>query len=73
MTKFAAYDKDAIFGVADTREAALAAARREVRDDEARFKTAPISDALAAEINENGWDGHRDAFAFNAHGYIVRA
>jgi hypothetical protein len=73
MTKFAAYDKDAIFAVAPTREAALAAARREVRDDEARFDTAPISDALAAEIDKNGWDGHREAFAFDERGYIVRA
>ncbi len=62
MTKFAAYDPFSIYAVADTAEAAIAKARDDVRDEDAQFLTAEISDALAAEIARDGWDGNRRAF-----------
>ena len=70
MTKFAAYDANSIYAVADSPEAAIAKARDDARDDEAQFETARISDALAAWIDERGWNGHHDSFTVR-HGEII--
>jgi len=71
MTKFAAYDHSSIYAIGETRETAMTNARVDARDDTAEFKTAPISDYLAAWIDENGWDGNRNSFELDAAGYIL--
>lgn len=72
MTKFVAYDHNSIYAVGETRDAVIAKARDDARDDAAEFRTAPISDDLATWIDENGWNGHCDSFEIDrATGYIV--
>lgn len=71
MTKFAAYHDASIYAVGDTPETAIAKAIKDTREPEARFLTAPISDALAAQIDQDGWNGHRQAFELDRNGQIV--
>jgi hypothetical protein len=59
--KFAAYDFS-IYGVGDTAEEAVAKARSKLRDDDAEFNVASISDDLAAQIELDGWDSSRQTF-----------
>jgi hypothetical protein len=46
VSKFAAHDKGAIYGIGDTPRAAGRAAQREVKDRSAKFTTAFVSDEL---------------------------
>jgi hypothetical protein len=62
MTKFAAYDDATIYAVADTAEMAIIEGRVNTNNPEAEFETAGISDALAAWIEENGWNGKYRSF-----------
>ena len=71
MTKFAAHDDASIYAVADTADAAVAKARDDARDQNAQFRASPISDELADQIEEHGWDGKRQSFACNTAGVIV--
>ena len=71
MDKFAAYDDASIYAIGETDDAAVTKARFDARDETAEFKTAPISDHLAAWIDENGWDGNRNSFELDAAGYIL--
>lgn len=69
--KYVAFDTDAIYAVADSPQAAVAKAREEVRDREAQFDTAPVSDILAAQIERDGWDAGRQWFDINDDGYVI--
>ena len=71
MTKFAAYDDAGIYAIGGTADAAITKARFDAHDETAEFKTAPISDYLAAWIDENGWNGNRNSFDLDAAGYIL--
>ena len=72
MTKFAAYDNYSIYAVANTASDAIAFAIMDSGDKDAQFETAPISDELAAWIDENGWNGNRDTFEIDrATGHII--
>jgi glycerol dehydrogenase-like iron-containing ADH family enzyme len=62
MTKFAAYDDATIYAVADTAEMAIIEGRVNTNNPDAEFETAGISDALAAWIEENGWNGKYRSF-----------
>ena len=62
MNQYAAYDQSAIYAIADTPEAAIAKARDETRNSEATFETAKIGAADALEIEDRGFNGHRDSF-----------
>ncbi len=61
-TTYAAFDKDSIYALGETPEAAIANARDDARDDSAEFDTAEIDERSAAYIRENGWNGMRDSF-----------
>lgn len=62
MTRFAAYDADAIYAVGDTEEEVCATVHKYVGPD-AHFEVAPIRDGLAAWIEEYGWNPHIRSFA----------
>lgn len=68
MTKFAAYDNDAIHGIGETEMEAIAAA---AENGAACEMTAPISDELFEDIRVNGWDAFSRAFEINTDGYAV--
>jgi hypothetical protein len=69
--KFAAYDDISIYGIGDTAEDAIADARSKVRNDEAEFQIARISDDFAAQIEHDGWDSSRQTFTIDNNGFIV--
>jgi len=71
MTKYAAYDDLSIYAVGKTRAAAIATARHDAKSPNARFSTAPISDALAIKIERDGWNGHFNSFSIDSSGWIV--
>lgn len=62
MPKYAAHDAFTIYGVGETRRAALAEGRKWVDDPNTRLKTARVSDELALDIDILGWDGDRQSF-----------
>lgn len=62
LQKFAAYDDLSIYAIADSPEAAIAQARADAGDPEARFSTAKCSNELAAYIEKYGWNGNRESF-----------
>lgn len=69
-THFAAYDDFSIYAVAETAEAAIAAAIKDAGDPDAMFVTAKIGAELAAQIERDGWDGNRQSFRI-ADGCII--
>ena len=69
--KFAAYDDVSIYGIGDTAEEAVVTARSKVRNDDAEFNVACISNDLAARIDHDGWDGSRQTFKIDDNGFIV--
>jgi len=69
--KFAAYDDISIYGISDTAEDAIADACTRVRNDDAEFQIASISEDLAAQIERDGWDSSRQTFTIDNNGFIV--
>lgn len=70
MTKFAAHDEHSIYALGDTAEIAVSRARRDNKDPDGHYSVTPITDDLAAWINENGWDGYERSFSIR-DGVIV--
>lgn len=62
MTKYAAYDHHSIYAIGDSPDEAIATARADAGEPDAKFNTAEISDDLAKYIEENGWNGHHESF-----------
>lgn len=60
--KHAAYDDLSIYAIADTAQGAIERARSDANDPGAAFMAAPISDAFAARIERDGWDGKSQSF-----------
>ena len=63
MTKYAAYGDDAVYGIGDSPEAALADAQDQQREPIVALKTARISNELCEWIEINGWNAATDTFA----------
>lgn len=75
MTQYAAYDEQGIWAVGGTADEALANFYREANvdpdttDDEGNrlapeFRTAPMTDRLAAKIEAEGFDCKRDSYTW---------
>ena len=62
MTTYAAYDELSIYALGQTPDEAIANARNDAGDPDAQFDTARISEALAAQIERDGWNGNRQSF-----------
>jgi len=60
---YAAYDSASIYALGTSPADAIANARRDARDPDGVFETAPVSDAFAAQIEADGWDGYAQSFA----------
>lgn len=72
MTKFVAYDENSIYTVADSRESAIQQARSHEMAPEEPLSTAPISELLAAQIKQNGWNGLCRSFELDKRtGYLI--
>jgi len=69
-TFFSAHDDFSIYAVAETAEAAIAAAIKYSGAPDTMFATAKIGAELAAQIDRDGWDGNRQSFRI-VDGYIV--
>ena len=70
MTHYAAYDHNSIYALGATPDEAVANARRDAGDDDAKFFTATVSDALAEQIERDGWNGNSRSFDIK-NGQIV--
>lgn len=70
MAKFAAHDDISIYAVGNTPEDSIQNARDAANEPTAEFEASPISDALAAQIERDGWNGHRQSFAYR-NGQLV--
>ena len=65
MTKFAAHDRDVIYGIGGTPADAIANAVGYISATDPKdlsYRTSPIRDEFAAWIEANGWDGMTRSF-----------
>ena len=70
-TFYAAYDAASVYAIGTTPDAAIETARTEAREPNAQFETAQITAELAAWIDANGWDGHRETLDVR-NGWLTR-
>jgi transcriptional regulator with XRE-family HTH domain len=68
---YAAYDDLSIYALGRSPEEAIANARRDANEPEAEFRTARVADALAQEIDLNGWNGNHRILASCHDGMTV--
>ena len=62
MPTYAAYDELSIYALGQTPDEAIVNALNDSGDPDAQFETARISDALAVQIERDGWNGNRQSF-----------
>jgi hypothetical protein len=63
MTQYyVAHDDVSVYAIGPTPADAIREARADTQAPDAQFQTAQITAALAAWIQDNGWDGTRESF-----------
>lgn len=71
--KYAAFDENSIYAIAESAEQAIKQARHDAQAPEAEFDTAIIDDKFAAYIERFGFDGKADSFKIDDNGVICEA